>query len=46
MKSSVELFWSNYGYFDPKDKNRQSIFTYEEDDELTDEIELKTEIEP
>lgn len=46
MKSSVELFWSNYGYFDPKDKNRQSIFTYEEDDELIDETELKTEIEP
>ncbi len=39
MKSNVESFWSDYGYFDPKDKNRQNIFIYEERDEEIEDIE-------
>jgi hypothetical protein len=34
MKNNVELFWSDYGYFDPKDLTRQSIFTYEDEEEI------------
>lgn len=26
MKSMVEMFWSDYGYFDPKDPARQTLF--------------------
>ena len=33
MKKNVELFWSDFGYIDPKDSMRQSIFTYEEENE-------------
>jgi hypothetical protein len=34
MKNTVELFWSDYGYLDPKDLTRQGIFTYEDDEEI------------
>lgn len=39
MKNNVELFWSDYGYLDPKDLTRQSIFTYEDEEEDLEEVE-------
>lgn len=39
MKDMVEMFWSNFGYFDPKDLERQSLFTYNEREEEADEDE-------
>lgn len=44
MKNNVELFWSDYGYSDPKDLERQSIFTYEDDDLIEQEIEVTEQI--
>jgi len=38
MKNNVELFWSKYGYFDPKDLTRQSIFTYEDEEDIEEEV--------
>ena len=38
MKNNVELFWSDFGYSDPKDLERQSIFIYEEEEEIDEEI--------
>lgn len=38
MKNNVELFWSDFGYLDPKDLERQSMFTYEDDEELDEEL--------
>lgn len=41
MKNNVETFWSDYGYYDPKDLERQSIFSYEEEEEIDDDVEDK-----
>lgn len=41
MKNNVELFWSDYGYYDPKDLERQSIFTYEDEEDMEIDIEEK-----
>ena len=41
MKNNVELFWSDYGYYDPKDLERQSIFTYEDEEDVEEGIEEK-----
>lgn len=41
MKNNVELFWSDYGYYDPKDIERQSIFTYEDEEDVEIDIEEK-----
>lgn len=37
MKSMVETFWSDYGYYDPKDLKRQELFVEEERDQTDDE---------
>ncbi|MNV91146.1 hypothetical protein D3C71_1856080 [compost metagenome] len=34
MKIDPELFWSDYGYYDPKDRTRMEIFS--DDRELED----------
>lgn len=39
MEDMVEMFWSEVGYLDPKDLERQSLFTYTERDEEADEDE-------
>ena len=38
MKNNVELFWSKYGYYDPKDIERQSLFSYEDEEEETEDV--------
>lgn len=38
MKNNVELFWSDYGYYDPKDLERQSIFIYEDEEDAENDI--------
>lgn len=44
MNNCVELFWSDHGYYDPKDIERQNIFTYEDEDDT--EAETESGIEP
>jgi hypothetical protein len=40
MKDSTELFWADFGYFDPKDKSRQGLLSmYEIQEEQIDEEE-------
>jgi hypothetical protein len=39
MNDMVEMFWSNFGYFDPKDLERQSLFTFNEREEEAEEDE-------
>jgi len=38
MKNTVESFWSRYGYFDPKDLTRQTIFSYEDEEEIEEDV--------
>jgi len=44
MKNNVELFWSKYGYFDPKDLTRQSIFTYEDEEDIEEVVVVSEQI--
>lgn len=37
MPTSPEIYWSTFGYFDPKDKSRQSILSYYEDEDDNDD---------
>lgn len=39
MPHNPEIYWSTFGYFDPKDKTRQSVLSvYDDEDENDDEI--------
>lgn len=37
MKCNLEMFWSDFGYIDPKDWERQEIFIDEEREEIEDD---------
>ncbi|MCD0488552.1 toll/interleukin-1 receptor domain-containing protein [Pedobacter sp. MC2016-14] len=39
MKPSLEMFWSDYGYFDPKDLKRQELFIDDEREDFIQEQE-------
>lgn len=39
MQPNVETFWSDYGYYDPKDLSRQEFFIDEENEENERELE-------
>lgn len=40
MKPTLETFWSDFGYFDPKDLKRQELFIDEEKEDPIEEQEL------
>lgn len=40
MKPDLEMFWSDFGYFDPKDLTRQELFVQEEKEDLIQDQEL------
>jgi hypothetical protein len=42
MSPDPEMYWSAFGYFDPKDKTRHGILAFYDDDEDSDD-EIKTE---
>ena len=41
MKPSVETFWSDFGYIDPKDWKRQELFVQPDRDDMDEEPELE-----
>jgi len=46
MSSMTELFWADFGYFEPKDKSRQgllSMYDFEDTEQLEDFEEIEEE---
>ncbi|MBI5410130.1 MAG: hypothetical protein HZA14_12260 [Nitrospirae bacterium] len=40
MRPWTELYWADFGYYEPNDKNRQGLLSdYIEDETETDEVE-------